>query len=44
MNFGERKMQMSSEAVPPMRTSPISRLAPGERLGHDLEPDRRATP
>ena len=25
MNFGDRKMQMSSEAVPPMRTSPISR-------------------
>ena len=49
MNLGERKMQMSSEAVPPMRTSPISRpprsARPAvarlrrERLGHDLEPD-----
>ena len=25
MNFGDRKMQMSSEAVPAMRTSPINR-------------------
>ena len=31
---------MSSEAVPPMRTSPISRRPPpAERLGDDLEPD-----
>ena len=38
MNFGDRKMQMSSEAVPPIRTSPISpRLA--QRLGHNLQAD-----
>ena len=28
MNLGDRKMQMSSEAVPPIRTSPISRRLP----------------
>ena len=39
MNFGDRKMQMSSEAVPAIRTSPISRDAPAQRLGHDLEAD-----
>src|SRR3954454_19858307 len=34
MNFGERKMQMSSEAVPAIRTSPT-----GQRLRDGLEPD-----
>ena len=38
MNFGDRKMQMSSEAVPAIRTSPMQ-PAPCERLGDDLEPD-----
>src|SRR3954453_4936180 len=45
MNLGDRKMQISSEAVPAMRTSPIARLprrigrvAGGERVGDDLEP------
>src|SRR5215208_3456906 len=37
MNFGERKTQISSDAVPAIRTSPMrNRL---ERLGHDLEAD-----
>ena len=39
MNFGDRKMQMSSEAVPAMRTSPISGRPGSERLGDDLEAD-----
>ena len=34
MNFGDRKMQMSSEAVPAIRTSPT-----GERLRHRLQAD-----
>src|SRR4051794_9978361 len=34
MNFGERKMQISSEAVPAIRTSPT-----GQRLRDRLEPD-----
>src|SRR4051794_2902060 len=34
MNFGERKMQISSEAVPAIRTSPTS-----QRLRDGLEPD-----
>src|SRR5690242_16514844 len=34
MNFGDRKTQMSSEAVPAIRTSPIS-----QRLRDRLEPD-----
>src|SRR5690349_18704324 len=40
MNFGATKMQMSSAAVPPIRTSPIA-LRPHslEVLGHDLEAD-----
>src|SRR3712207_1336702 len=39
MNFGLRKMQMSSAAVPPMRISPMrsGRLLQG--FGHDLQPD-----
>ena len=37
MNFGDRKMQMSSAAVPAMRTSPIS--APSSASGDDLEAD-----
>src|SRR3954452_395853 len=38
MNFGDRKMQMSSAAVPAMRTSPMS--ARGfQGLGDDLEAD-----
>src|SRR4051812_46912538 len=38
MNFGERKMQMSSEAVPAIRTSPMRRRL-HERLGDRLERD-----
>src|SRR4051812_26375898 len=34
MNRGERKMQISSEAVPAIRTSPT-----GQRLRHGLQPD-----
>ena len=34
MNFGDRKMQMSSEAVPAIRTSPT-----GERLRDRLQAD-----
>src|SRR3954462_3201442 len=34
MNFGDRKMQISSEAVPAIRTSPM-----GERLRHGLQAD-----
>src|SRR3954471_18147533 len=45
MNFGDRKMHMSSEAVPAMRTSPMWRVlaggllvrALGQRLGDGLE-------
>src|SRR3954465_9766156 len=40
MNFGDRKMQMSSEAVPAIRTSPTGRgLRAHERLGDRLERD-----
>src|SRR5690349_16462637 len=40
MNFGERKMQSSSEAVPAMSTSPTGRrLRLHERLGHGLQRD-----
>src|SRR4051812_15136396 len=40
MNFGDRKMQISSEAVPAIRTSPTRRrLRADQRLGHGLEPD-----
>src|SRR3954451_21296827 len=40
MNFGERKMQMSSEAVPAIKTSPTrGRLRRDQRLGHRLERD-----
>src|SRR3954451_11284786 len=40
MNFGERKMQMSSEAVPAIRTSPTRGcLRRDKRLGHRLERD-----
>ena len=39
MNFGDRKMQMSSAAVPAMRTSPIARLSAPQALGDDLEAD-----
>src|SRR3954469_24235588 len=40
MNLGERKMQMSREAVPAIRTSPTGRrLRADQRLGHGLEPD-----
>src|SRR4051795_8341102 len=46
MNFGDRKMQMSSDAVPAMRTSPMSvqRLARARGAGlqaarDDLEAD-----
>ena len=38
MNLGERKMQISSEAVPAMRTSP-SAVSLRQRLGDDLEAD-----
>src|SRR3954462_883914 len=38
MNFGERKMQMSSEAVPAIRTSPTGRRL-HERLGDGLQSD-----
>src|ERR1044072_2564680 len=37
MNFGDRKMQMSRDAGPAMRTSPIARLPQG--LRDDLEAD-----
>src|SRR3954471_7957573 len=37
MNLGERKMQMSSDAVPAIRTSPMRHRL--ERLGDDLEAD-----
>ena len=39
MNFGERKMQISSEAVPAMRTSPISAV-----LGATASAAPRAAP
>src|SRR3954463_593314 len=40
MNFGDRKMQMSSEAVPAISTSPTGRrLGLDERLRHGLQPD-----
>src|SRR3954451_13949777 len=40
MNFGERKMQSSSEAVPAMSPSPTGRrLRLHERLGHGLQRD-----
>ena len=38
MNFGLRKMQMSSAAVPPIRTSPMRRLG-SRSLGDALEAD-----
>src|SRR5688572_23016093 len=38
MNFGDRKTQMSSDAVPAISTSPMGRLRGGQRRGHDLEP------
>src|SRR4051794_15841625 len=37
MNFGDRKTQISSDAVPAIRTSPMRRSL--QRLGDDLEPD-----
>src|SRR3954453_2550090 len=40
MNLGDRKMQMSSEAVPAIRTSPMGRVLVGaQRLGDDLQAD-----
>src|SRR6185437_12030181 len=38
MNLGDRKTQMSSEAVPAIRTSPMS-WSSRERFGDGLEPD-----
>src|ERR671930_109239 len=37
MNFGDRKTQISSDAVPAIRTSPMRGRLQG--LGHDLEAD-----
>ena len=47
MNFGDRKMQMSSAAVPAMRTSPMARYDPrrgAQALRDDLEADAARAP
>ena len=44
MNFGARKMQMSSADVPAIRTSPISARLARRRLGDDLEADAARAP